>query len=75
MIKQALLNAWNNKHTSFAAIVYAGAKLGAELGAVWLPSHKDQFNATANIIESAAVAYGLVMAGDAKAPEQPTKQP
>lgn len=55
----------NNKHTSAAAVVYVLAKLGAQLGAVWIPQHKDQFDTTANLVESAAVAYGLLAAGDA----------
>lgn len=56
-----------NKHTTFAGVTYVLAKLGAALGGVWIPQHKDQFDQTANIIESAAVAWGLVMAGDASA--------
>ena len=54
-----------NKHTSAAAIIYVVAKLGAQLGAVWVPAHSEQFKATADLIESAAIAYGLLAAGDA----------
>lgn len=54
-----------NKHTSIAAIAYVAAKLAAQLGAVWWPAHKEQFDSTAQLIESAAVAYGLLAAGDA----------
>lgn len=64
----------NNKHTSIAAVVYIGAQVIAELGAVWFPEHKDQFTATTKIIESAAVGYGLIMAGDAK-PTTPNPNP
>jgi len=55
----------DNKHTSIAGLVYLGAKVLAQLGAVWWPEHKDQFTATANIIEGVAVSYGLLAAGDA----------
>lgn len=57
---------WANKHTSTAAVVYVVAKLAVEIGAIWLPAHKAQFEGTANVIESAAVAYGLLAAGDGK---------
>jgi hypothetical protein len=73
-MNKILLNAWNNKHTSAAAIAYGAAKVGSALGAVWFPAHAAQFAQTADIIESAAVGYGLVMAGDAKptaTPPQP----
>ena len=59
--------AWRNKHTTIAAAVYVGAKVGARLGAVWFPSHTLQFQQTADILESAGVGYGLVMAGDSGA--------
>ena len=63
----------NNKHTSLAAVAYVGAKLFSGLGEIWFPAYKDQFEQTANLIESAAVGYGLVMAGDAKPkPPEPT---
>lgn len=55
----------DNKHTSLAAVIYVVAKMGAQLGAIWWPAHKAQFDATANVFESAAVAYGLLAAGDA----------
>lgn len=69
MIKRLL----ENKHTSGAAGVYIAAKLAAGLGAIWFPAHKEQFDQTANLIESAAIGYGLVMAGDSK--PQPPPQP
>jgi hypothetical protein len=63
----------SNKHTSGAAIVYFIAKIVAELGAVWFPAHKAQFDSTTNVIEAAAVGWGLLSAGDAKqsAPAEP----
>jgi hypothetical protein len=54
-----------NKHTSGAAAVYILAKIGCQIAGVWMPAHKAQFDATANYIEGAAVAYGLFAAGDA----------
>src|SRR5438445_8749064 len=36
----------------------------SQVGAVWWPQHKDKLDSTANIIEAAAVAYGLLAAGD-----------
>lgn len=56
-----------NKHTSGAAIAYVLAKIATEVGAVWFPDHKAQFDATTGIVESAAVGWGLLAAGDAKA--------
>lgn len=64
----------NNKHTSIAAVVYIVSQVVSELGAVWFPAHKEQFSATSKIIESAAVGYGLIMAGDAK-PSTPAEPP
>lgn len=71
-----LQRAWQNKHTSGAAIAYLGAKLLAGLGAIWFPAHAAQCQQTAELIESGAVGYGLIMAGDAgtkptTAPEPP----
>lgn len=54
-----------NPHTSIAGGVYLFAKVGAELGAVWFPAHAGQFKTTADIVEGAAVTYGLLAAGDA----------
>lgn len=56
----------SNKHTSIAAIVYVGAKYGVKFGEIWLPTYKAQFDQTADLIESAALAYGFVMAGDSQ---------
>lgn len=53
-----------NKHTSGAAAVYILAKLATQAAAIWLPHHKDQFDSTANLLESAAIGYGLLAAGD-----------
>jgi len=61
-----------NKHTSGAALAYVAAKLFSGLGAIWFPAHKEQFDATANLVESLAVGYGFIMAGDAKKDAPPT---
>ena len=63
-MKRTLAIAVQNKHTSIAALVYLLGKFGAMIAGVWLPAHKEQFDATAGIIEAAAVAYGLFAAGD-----------
>lgn len=57
--------ALQNRHTTGAAIVYAAAKWGCPLMATWWPAHKSQLEATANILEGAAVFYGFASAGDA----------
>lgn len=63
-----------NKHTSGAAVCYALAKWGCPILGVWWPSHKAQLDATSGYLEGAAVAYGLVMAGDANStPKPPTE--
>ena len=62
-----------NKHTSLAAAVYVGAKFAAGLGAIWFPEHKAQFDQTAGLIESAAVGYGFIMAGDSRPQNQDPK--
>lgn len=68
-----------NKHTSGAAVAYIASALVSQLGAVWFPGHKEQFEATGKIIESAAVGYGLLAAGDASNQTKPedsaSKQP
>ena len=56
----------SNPHTTWAAGFYIAAKLLSGLGAIWFPAHKEQFEQTAGLIESAAIGYGLIMAGDAK---------
>lgn len=60
---QALLQ---NPHTTWAGVAYVVAKLGVHLGVVWIPSHADQFRRTAELIESVAVGWGFLLAGDAK---------
>ncbi len=65
-----LKNLLANKHTSGAAIAYIASALVSQLGAVWFPGHKEQFEATGKIIESAAVGYGLLAAGDASTQKQ-----
>ncbi len=59
-----LTNLLANKHTSIAGVIYLAAKLGSQLAAVWMPQYKDKLDATTNVIEGAAVAYGLLAAGD-----------
>lgn len=49
----------SNPHTSISAAVWGLCKAGS----IWLPAHKDQFDATAAL----AVGYGLMMAGDSGA--------
>ena len=58
-ILNLIIQAWQNKHTSLAGIVYVICKLGA----IWLPKYNAQFQAT----EAVAVGWGLLKAGDAKA--------
>lgn len=65
-MKELLLRFSQNKHTSGAAIVYAGVVTLNRLGAIWFPQHKEQFEATAEVLKGAALGYGLLMAGDAK---------
>lgn len=60
-----------NKHTSGAAIAFIGANVVAKLGSIWFPAYKNQFDASMDLIESVAVGYGFMMAGDAK-PSVPT---
>lgn len=55
-----------NKHTTGAAIVYICSKILVMLGAIWLPGFKAQFDATSDLIESSAIAWGFLFAGDAK---------
>ena len=55
----------SNKHTSIAGIVYLVAKYGTQALAIWWPAEKEKLDATANLVEGAAVAYGLFAAGDA----------
>ena len=60
-----LLNAFANKHTSIAGVLYLALKTITQLAVVWWPDQKDKLETTANILEGAAVAYGLIAAGDA----------
>lgn len=66
-VKSRLASLLSNPHTSGAAFIYIAAKAVAVLGAIWLPTYKAQFQDTAQAIESLAVAYGFIMAGDAGA--------
>lgn len=54
-----------NKHTSIAGVVYLALKTMAQLAVVWWPEQKDKLETTSSILEGAAVAYGLIAAGDA----------
>jgi hypothetical protein len=61
---QAASRILENKHTSIAACVYVSAKVLCHIGAVWFPTHSEQFKQTADIIESGAVGYGFLMSGN-----------
>lgn len=67
MIKNLFFNLATNKHTSVAAIIYAGAKWGCPILGTWWPSKKSQLDATAQILEGLAVFYGFAAAGDGAA--------
>ena len=56
--------ALQNKHTTGAAIAYAVAQWGCPLLSTWWPSHKNQIDASADILKGAAVFYGFAAAGD-----------
>jgi hypothetical protein len=56
-------------------MIYIAAKYGTQILGVWMPEHKAQFESSADIVEGAAVAYGLIAAGDAKmSVNQPVKE-
>lgn len=65
----------NNKHTTTAAVVYVGTVVACRFGSVWFPAHKPQFDASEEIVKSAAAGYGLLMAGDSQAPATSTTIP
>lgn len=56
----------SNPHTTLAAVAYVTAKLGCEIASVWVPSHSEQFRKTADLIEAAAVGWGLLNSTDAR---------
>jgi hypothetical protein len=64
----------NNKHTSIAACLYVGSVFAVRFGKIWFPNHDVQFDSTEELIKSAAVGYGLLMAGDSKPQGQQDKQ-
>lgn len=71
MNPQALIaKIWSNKHTSIAACCYVGAKALVKLGEIWIPDYKPQFEQTGDLVESLAVGYGFIMAGDGKQTKQ-----
>lgn len=53
---QALLS---NPHARYAAVAYIICKVGLQIFEVWFQSYDQKLRATAEIIEAAAVAYGL----------------
>lgn len=61
-----LKSAAKNKHTTGAGAAYLGALAVSHIGAIWFPHHAEQFKQTGDAIQGLAVAYGLIMAGDAK---------
>jgi hypothetical protein len=64
-----------NRHVSGAALIFVSAKFGALIGAIWFPAYADKCKQTADAIEGAAVAYGLI-ASNAPSPMPDTnKQP
>lgn len=69
MIKQVIANRidaiLNSPHTSIAAFV----TVVCGVGIIWIPAYSKEFAATLTF----AQAYGLTMAGDAKAKPDPSK--
>lgn len=57
-----------NKHTSLAGVVAIAAGYLSEFGCTWFPGHCEQLRQSSRIVAEAAVAYGLLMAGDASKP-------
>jgi hypothetical protein len=62
-----------NKHTRGGAAVFVLAKILCRIGIIWLPDHKAQFEATADVIESGSVAWIAWAAGDANAVDSAVK--
>lgn len=62
-----ITKAFQNKHTSGAAIVYAVAAFGLPVIDTWFPGHTAQLDSTRRTLEALAVFYGFVAAGDAGA--------
>lgn len=54
-----------NKHTTFAGALYVLANFLSGIGKIWLPEYKEQFDSTEELLESAAIGWGLYAAGDA----------
>lgn len=55
---------WSSPHTRIAAIVYVLSKLGIEIAEVWFGQYDQKLKSTATLLESFAVGYGFLMAGD-----------
>lgn len=56
-MKELILGVWQSKHTTLAGIVV----LLSAIGEIWLPQYTEKFHKTREF----AMAYGLVMGGDA----------
>lgn len=61
-----LARSLSNKHTSAAAIAYLASKAGVKLLTIWFPELTPQLEQTGELIESLALGYGFLMAGDGK---------
>lgn len=64
-MRQILVNALSNRHTSVAGLIYGLSKFGCPILTTWFPDHHIQIEQTAAYLEGAAVFYGLAAAGDA----------
>jgi len=67
-MKLQLAALFKNPHTRYAGLIYFFAKFGVQVMEVWFQSYSQQLRATAEIIEGAAVFYGLAAAGSGNAP-------
>jgi len=54
-----------NKHTSGSALVFAAVKVSATIAKTWWPEHEAQIRTTSDALESLAILYLGVSAGDA----------
>lgn len=60
-----------NKHTSIAGVIYVLCEILAKIGAIWLPEHQVQFTQSLEVVQKAALGYGLIMARDSGKPPMP----
>lgn len=58
----------SNKHTSGAAGIYVICLAAGQIATAWFPAYAAQIKTTAEAVQHAAVAYGLVMARDSGKP-------